>query len=179
MGLIINQKISQLMKGYPTVSDKYNVQGGIADETVSFGDAVAFTGTTGHYKKYAGADFAGIVVSTNVKLVNVWPAGENAEAETLKGEAFGLLMSGFIAVELDATLADFTNKVADSYGIERVVPVLTTAGAAAIKEGAKLYIKADGTFTPVAAGATEINAKLTGIYELKGGKVIAEVMYNM
>ena len=56
MGLIIKNKIAQLKKGYPTVSDKYNVQGGIYESdnegtALHFGDLLAYGSATGHYKK--------------------------------------------------------------------------------------------------------------------------------
>ena len=49
MSLIIKDKIKQLMRGYPTVSDKYNVEGGIVegDTPLAFGDMVAYGSTTG------------------------------------------------------------------------------------------------------------------------------------
>ena len=38
MGLIIKDKIQSLMVGYPTTSDKYDDEGGLANETLRFGD---------------------------------------------------------------------------------------------------------------------------------------------
>ena len=42
MGLIINNKIQELLKGFPTVSDKYNVLPAVldGDAPVDFGDVV-------------------------------------------------------------------------------------------------------------------------------------------
>ena len=109
MGLIIKDKIAQLKKGYPTVSDKYNVQGGVYEgntEALHFGDILKTTGVTGHYDiATATTDvIAGICLATNVKLANRYPGDSNAKVETLKGEAFNLLVRGFVAVAIyDAT----------------------------------------------------------------------------
>ena len=51
MGMIINKQLQQLLKGYPTVSDKYNVSGGIltGSTAVGFGDLVKRSGITGYF----------------------------------------------------------------------------------------------------------------------------------
>lgn len=114
MGLIINKEIKQLIKGYPTVSDKYNVAGGIlaGSNPVEFGDLVAYSATAGYYEKAMGsslpsAGLAGLVVSTNVKLVDSW-AGET-EPKTKVGEAFNLLLDGFIAAKVLITSNTYTH----------------------------------------------------------------------
>lgn len=114
MGLILKDKVKQLIKGYPTVSDKYNVAGGIlaGSNPVEFGDLVAYSSNAGYYEKAMGtslpsAGLAGLVVATNVKLVDSW-AGET-EPKTKVGEAFNLLLDGFIAAKVLITANTFTN----------------------------------------------------------------------
>lgn len=114
MSLIIKDKIQSMMRGYPTVSDKYNVQGGIneGEDALLFGDAVMYGSQTGYYKKAKSMskvdEFAGFVVATNVKLEDTWGAKDTVlGAFTYQGEAFNLFVSGWLAVSLksDATLA--------------------------------------------------------------------------
>lgn len=108
MGLIINKQIPMFMRGYPTVSDKYNVAGAVlaGNTPVQFGDLVKFSGTKGYFEAIGAADIsaenaaktiAGIVVATNVKLNTEWPQGG---VEVAPNEAFNLLVNGFIAIEL-------------------------------------------------------------------------------
>lgn len=105
MGLIINKKIQELMTGYPTVSDKYNVAGGILEgnTAIKFGDLVKKGATTGYFAPAAGAssvsDILGFVLATNVKLSENWPG---TTIQVNPGEAFNLLVNGFIAIELDS-----------------------------------------------------------------------------
>lgn len=115
-GLIIKDKIPQMMKGYPTVSDKYNVAGGIVSGNLplNFGDLVAYSATPGYYVKAVGtslpaAGLAGLVVATNVKLVRQYANGNSTNAETLVGEAFNLLLDGYIAAEVTITADTYTN----------------------------------------------------------------------
>lgn len=118
MGLIIKNKLPQLIKGYPTVSDKYNVAGGILDNSsasVGFGDLVAYSSITGYYTKAVGtslpsAGLAGLVVATNVKLLTSW-ADPTAAVETKPGEAFNLLLDGYIAGLVEITSNTYTNIV--------------------------------------------------------------------
>lgn len=114
MGLIIGNKIRQLMKGYPTVSDKYDVAPAVleGDADVYFGDPVQFGDTDGYFKavgaNLASADkIAGFALATNVKVADQFPG----KTVTIKpGEAFNLCIGGFMAIELDseATLAQCT-----------------------------------------------------------------------
>lgn len=105
MGLIINKTIPMLKKGYPTVSDKYNVAGGIlgGSNPVGFGDLVKKGSTAGYFDKAASisdvSDICGFVVATNVKLTENWPG---TVVQVNPGEAFNLLIGGFIAIELDS-----------------------------------------------------------------------------
>lgn len=103
--MIINDRIPMLKKGYPTVSDKYNVSGAILDGSaaVKFGELVKFGSTKGYFEAAsegltAVTDAAGFVVATNVKLAEGFP-GDTVQVNP--GEAFNLLVNGFIAVELD------------------------------------------------------------------------------
>lgn len=105
--LIIKDKISMLRKGYPTVSDKYNVAGGILQSEsadVPFGELVAYGSQVGYYKAatsvVAVGDIAGLVLATNVKLSGVWP-DENQAGLVKPAEAFNLMLDGYIAVELE------------------------------------------------------------------------------
>lgn len=105
--LIIKDKISQLRKGYPTVSDKYNIAGGILDnaDAIKFGELVAYGSAVGYYvpavELNSVDEIAGVVVATNVKLNETF-GDSSAEITVKKGEAFNLLIDGYVAVELDA-----------------------------------------------------------------------------
>lgn len=105
MGLILKDKIRKFMVGFPTVSDKYNVAGGIlaGSTPVNFGDLVQYDTTTGYYKPATSlsaiTDVAGFVLGTNVKLA------EGFASDVVRvngGEAFNLLMNGYIAIQLDS-----------------------------------------------------------------------------
>ena len=131
MGLIIKDKIQALLKGYPTVSDKYNVQGGVLGGATKakFGDVLKFTGTDGVYEVAAGAtkveEIAGILLATNAKTPHEYPA-ENPIA-VMPGEAVNLMVCGFVAVPVasDATPAE----IAPGKGVAIVLATgaLTTA----------------------------------------------------
>ena len=111
MGLIIKESLKKMMKGYPTISDKYDVEGGVnrGAQAIKFGDLVVFT-TNLIAGQYAGArevtpttaNIAGICVAENVKLVTTYP-GESKDATIEAGEAVTLMTRGFIAVEVGAT----------------------------------------------------------------------------
>lgn len=169
MGLIIKNKIGQLMKGYPTVSDKYNAQGGFLQGAVDvkFGDLVIFGATAGTYEgvgaNIALADIAGLVLATNVKLSLTYPA-TSAGVTTKPGEAFNLFLDGFIAIELDDTAVE-----ADIKENGQVAVFLTAAG----KQG-KFTTTGVATSTDLAT-----NWKFTGIYENIGTaiapKFLAEI----
>ena len=66
MSLIIKDKIQMLMRGYPTVSDKYDVAGGILEgaQGVKFGDVVQFGATAGYFKAISATQTAAAI--TNV-----------------------------------------------------------------------------------------------------------------
>ena len=163
MSLIIKDKIKQLMRGYPTVSDKYNVEGGIVEGTdgVNFGDMVAYGSTTSYYKKATALtsvdEIAGFVLATNVKLEDT-RSGENKGPVTYPGEAFNLFMNGFIALSLksDATLAQIKN------GAKVAVVLATAELTTADKIAADTIVELP-------------DYEFTGIYEKQGATLLAEV----
>lgn len=160
MGLIIKDKIRELMVGYPTVGDKYNITGGILSGTspVKFGDLVMFDG--GYYKKVASASsvskIAGFVLATNVKLAKGF--GDN-EVLVNPGEAFNLVLGGsLLAVEI--------NHVGE--------------GDLAILPRGKVYVDlSDGQlYDDDDSGAyVELpGVELTGTYELQGEDIVVEIL---
>lgn len=163
MSLIIKDKIKQLMRGYPTVSDKYNVEGGVVegDTPLAFGDMVAYGSTTGYYKKATALksvdEIAGFVLATNVKLEDTW-CGENKGPVTYPGEAFNLFMNGFIALSLksDATVAQIKN------GAKVAVVLASAELTTADKLAASTIVELPGY-------------EFTGIYEKQGATLLAEV----
>ena len=78
MSLIIKNKIQELMQGYPTISDKYDVAPAVLEgaTAVMAGQPVTLGSTAGRYKACsAAADVvAGFVLATNVKLPDTYPA---------------------------------------------------------------------------------------------------------
>ena len=199
MGLIIKNKIAQLKKGYPTVSDKYNVQGGINEGVaLHFGDLVTYatagnpatqTGaTTGHYVKMTAVEqkLAGIVLATNVKLANKYPGDSNASVETLKGEAFNLLVRGFIAVKVKA--ADYKTAYEDyvddpTEAHKTALEAAKTAVANKFVEGADAVLALDGeevVFDVAGQGDDALQGVyFMGVVEFVGDEVIAELNYRM
>ena len=157
MGLIINTKIQEMLKGFPTVSDKYNVLPAVLDGTapVNFGDVVVYSTTDGYYTKpttiTAAAQVAGFVVATNVKLPENYPG---TTIQVNPGEAFNLLHSGYLAVELDSGAVDAN--VAAGKGVA-VLPSgkITTAG--------------------VSTAIALTNVTFTGTKETVNGKRYAEI----
>lgn len=160
MSLIINKSIPMFIVGYPTVSDKYNVTGGLltGDAPVKFGQLVKFSGTKGYYEALAGGeaitDIAGFVLATNVKLAQDWPG---TTVQVNPGEAFNLVLSNsYLAVEL---------------GEDAVEENITANKAVAIK-------LADGTLTTsgVAAATDLPHVVFTGMYEKHGDVIVAEIL---
>ena len=106
MGLIIGKSGIPMFKvGYPTVSDKYNITGGIlaGNTAVKFGDLVKFSSTKGYYEAITStvtlANIPGFVLATNVKLATEWP-GTDESVKVLPGEAFNLVLPGsYLAIE--------------------------------------------------------------------------------
>lgn len=161
MGLILKDKLNMFIKGYPTVSDKYNVSGAmLAGSTpAKFGDLVKRSGTPGYFEAIATtvtlADIAGFVVATNVKLAENYPG---TTVQVNPGEAFNLLINGFIAVELDedAVVAD----------------IIANAPVYVILASGKLT-----TSTNASAGTiVELpGCVFTGLYEEQGSALLAEI----
>lgn len=151
MGLIIKDKIQSLMVGYPTVSDKYDVEGGLANETLRFGDLVVAE-SVGVYKKVDATKVDGIVLATNVKLNTSYPADAEGPV-TVKGEAFNVLIKGRVAVALDS---DATKE--------------------AVVKGADAKLStAHKLSTTGTAIAGNVSIKFTGFYEMQGTTIVAEV----
>lgn len=108
MSMIIKNKIKALKKGYPTVSDKYNVAGGIVEAGANdlvIGELVQYTNTPGKYKPAVSVnaigDIAGVALAVNARLNPVWPNDGKTELKVKAGEAFDLFVDGWIAVQLD------------------------------------------------------------------------------
>ena len=148
MGLIYGKSgIPKLMVGYPTVSDKYDVGPAVLEGSTAIlpGDVVMHGSASGAYlpasSLSAMSQVAGICVATNVKVPNEYPAPQGPVA-VQPGEAFGLLVRGFIAVALDASA------------------VLANA-----KEGATVYLTAAGKCTTVSTSNIATPWKFMGITE--------------
>lgn len=133
MSLIIKDKISQLMRGYPTVSDKYNVQGGINEgpAALTFGDMIKFGSQTGYYTKAESLtsinEFAGFVLATNVKLEDTWFGTNMFGPQTMPGEAFNVFMNGFIALTMKSDTDVTKIKEGSKIGVTLATTDLVTA----------------------------------------------------
>ena len=171
MGLIIKDKIQMMIKGYPTVSDKYNISGAVLAGTtpVGFGELVKASDTVGYFEAItstvAVSDILGFTVATNVKLNETWPSGG---IRINPGEAFNLLVNGFIAVELDAG-ASFENKaavaaVASASEDESVVVGKTYYTRSSSSAGAG-YLN-DGSYAYTVVASPVGDPSQSGYYEL-------------
>lgn len=160
MNLIIKNKIQELMQGYPTISDKYDVAPAVLEgaTNVVVGAPVTLGTTAGRYKACTTAAdvVAGFVLATNVKVPMVYPAA--GVQEYAAGDAFNLMFKGFIAVPLDAG-----------------------ATAENIANGKAVAMLAGGKLTTTGtASATDIpGAYFTGCKEVINGVTIAEIAYNV
>ena len=160
MNLIIKNKIQELMQGYPTISDKYDVAPAVLEgaTNVVVGAPVTLGTTAGRYKACTTAAdvVAGFVLATNVKVPMVYPA--TGVQEYAAGDAFNLMFKGFIAVPLDAGAT--TGNIANGKAV-------------AMLAGGKLT-------TTGTASATDIpGAYFTGCKEVINGVTIAEIAYNV
>ena len=157
MAMIIKDKLQMLMKGFPTVSDKYKVLPAVLDGTapVNFGDVVVYSTTDGYYTKpatiTAAAQVAGFVVATNVKVPENYPG---TTIQVNPGEAFNLLHSGYLAIELDSGAVDAN--------------VAAGKGVAVLPSG---KITTTGVSTAIAL----TNVTFTGTKETVNGKRYAEI----
>jgi hypothetical protein len=173
--LIIKDRISALRKGYPTVSDKYNVQGGIVVDggvPVKVGELVKFSTTPGYYEGATTLanvnEVAGLALSTNVRLTRVWPSDSVTPVTYEEGEAFDLFLDGFIAVEMDDAV------------IMSTLPMIAAVGAlstdTAVVPGKDYYTRAsntdgagflnDGTFKYTLVASPTGNPSTSNYYEL-------------
>lgn len=160
MNLIIKNKIQELMQGYPTISDKYDVAPAVLEgaTNVVVGAPVTLGTTAGRYKACENAAdvVAGFVLATNVKVPMVYPAA--GVQEYAAGDAFNLMFKGFIAVPLDAGATPGN---------------IANGKAVAMLAGGKLT-------TTGTASATDIpGAYFTGCKEVINGVTIAEIAYNV
>lgn len=199
MGLILNQKIKKLQKGYPTRTAKEQVEGGVLGGTEELvpGQLVKFGVQAGEYlpvntSNTIAADasnVAGIALATNVKLVNKYP-GESKDAPFCPGEAINLMVSGYIAVALTGLSA---TTISGTIPTEAEKATAEAAVKAAVAEGTAVECNNTGAFG--ASGIT-LNAVYTGIYEVVGSSVentgstdtptytykldvLADIKYNM
>lgn len=161
MGLIIKESLKKMMKGYPTISDKYDVEGGVnrGSQKIYFGDLVCFTTDliAGQYIDAAettatAANIAGICVAENVKLVTEYP-GQSKDATIEPGEAVTLMTRGFIAIAYDTAYT--------TVAVQANVPVYY--------DTTKHLFTADSSKVPVAG------AVFTGAIEGN----LAEIRYNI
>lgn len=171
MGLIIKDRLQMLIKGYPTVSDKYNVSGAIlaGDTPITFGQLVKRSGTPGYFEAITDtvtlADIAGFCLATNVKLAENWPG---TLVQVNPGEAFNLMINGFIAIELaaDANIESVAAVAAVAVASTDTEVVAgktyytreaSTAGAGYLNDGSYAYTAvADPTGDPSSLGYFEL-----------------------
>ena len=159
MSLIINKNIPMMIVGYPTISDKYNVAGGIlmGDNSVKFGNLVKYGTNPGYYEAITEtvtvSNIAGFVLATNVKLNESYPSGN---IKVNPGEGFNLLIDGFIAVEL-----------AESAVESDIVPNAAVKVVLSTGEITTSSVESDTDTLP--------NVVFTGTYEYQGSKLVAEI----
>lgn len=142
MSLIIKDALPKFKKGYPTVSDKYDVAGAVLSGTspLYFGQMVKAATTKGYFAAVdatqtiaAVTDIKGICLATNVKLNEAYGGDD---VKTVPGEAFNLMIRGFMAIELAAT-ATAAEVVANAAVYATAAGGFTTASdATALKSGA-------------------------------------------
>lgn len=162
MGLIINKRIPMLMKGYPTVSDKYNVAGAtlVGTDPVYFGDLVKFSSQKGFFEAIGTGvadvtEIAGFVLATNVKLAS----DDNVTVPTKPGESFNLALGGntYMAIGLDADADE------DDIGPNKTVQVILATGKC--------------TTAAVTTGIVTLpGVVFTGTYEKHGEEIFAEIL---
>lgn len=109
MSMILNDHIAKLKKGYPTVSDKYDVSGGIlgGSAAVEVGTVLALTEQSGVFAPAVAATtvdkIAGIALAPNVKLTDIWSG--DRRTMVFPGEAVNLCFNGLFAVEVGTEVA--------------------------------------------------------------------------
>lgn len=166
MGLIIKREIQKLLPGYPTVSDKYNVQGGVlASDSADayFGTALLGTAVDGAYKAAASVTassvLAGILLATNVKLAGEYPAGPSYRVKSVAGEEVNCMIEGFIAVPTAITAAGFT-------GINAGTPVDITAAGAFTANGTSSDFNIKGAYYTGVAEVKDLGGVATVVAEI-------------
>ncbi len=149
MGLFIGAKLPLFKLGYPTVSDKYNVDPGILStsvaEGVPYGTVLAYGEASGKFIVWDGADVKKVVgpmCAVNVKLADPW----TNEVKVMPGEACSPLRDGYIALAIDPAT--------DLTAIVEGTPVTAT-----VAEG-KVVLGLGGTVIPgwYFTGLTEVKA---------------------
>lgn len=161
MSLIINDRIQQLIVGYPTISDKYDVAPAVLEgnTALQFGQPVKFGTTSGYFAPGAGmasvSELAGFALATNVKVAENFPG---TTVQINPGEAFNLLIGGGMAVELDAGAT-----IAQVKSNSQVHIILATGKLTTVDK----YNQ--GTIVPIP------NVVFTGISETQGTKKVAEI----
>lgn len=160
MSMILKDKLPLLAKGYPTISDKYNVRGATLASTSAdgvFGDFVKFA-SNGLFsvvtEKNTIADakeVAGVLLATNAKTCTDFLGGRTAKVYTKAGEAFNLLVDGYVALECSSD-EDLT----------------------AIVEGDDAKLTADGKVSKT--GTIDCGYKFTGVTYTEGETKLAEVV---
>lgn len=161
MSLIIKDKIPMFKVGYPTVSDKYNVTGGVlmGETPAHFGDLVKFSSSKGYYEAITSAvelsEIAGFILATNVKLNETYPEGD---VSVKPKEAFNLVLPGsYLAIELDAGAKE------ESILANKPVAVILATG--------KCTTEVDASTAPALTGVV-----FTGMCEKQGDKLVAEIL---
>lgn len=134
MSMILNDHIKKLKKGYPTVSDKYDVSGGIlgGNQAVEVGTILALTDASGVFVPVTAettADkVAGVALSPNVKLTDIWSG--DRRTMVFPGEAVNLCFNGLFATEVAAEVAAAV-KPGDKVGLEDGALVIFEDGGTA------------------------------------------------
>lgn len=174
MSMILNTKLPQLMRGYPTVSDKYNVRGAtlsVDSGEGHFGDVVLIDDDKDGYFVVADSthaatatNVAGVLLATNVKLVTDFFGGSTAKAVTRPRETFNLMLEGYVALPVKVTAESGEPTLDD-----------IKAALAEIKEGDDAKITTDGKVAK--DGTVDLGWKFTGITEISDdGEPLAEVI---
>lgn len=149
MGLIFGNKLPMFKLGYPTVSDKYNVDSGVlasGEEAVPYGTILAYGDASGKFIVWDGADVtkvAGPMCAVNVKLADPF----TDEVKVFPGEACSPMRDGYIALAVDPA-------------IDAKTLVEGTAVKVTVTEG-KVVLGTSGTVIPgwYFTGLTEVKAK--------------------
>lgn len=170
MGLIIKNKLQSLMRGYPTVSDKYDVAPAVleGDTAVKAGAPVALTSVAGRYTAVGSSttisQIAGFVLASNVKVPNVYPASTDDQTY-VSGEAFNLMIKGFIAVPVTLASAETITNGQAAY--------IIIGGASAGMITVSGHTETGGTATQLPG------AYFTGETEVVNGETLAEISFNL